>query len=55
MGAGVLTAFSAPDGKARGEIRLATSPVWDGMAVAQRSLYISTVEGKLLCLKGASK
>ena len=54
-GAGVLAAFSATDGKARGEIRLAASPVWDGMAVAQRSLYISTLEGKLLCLKGASK
>lgn len=54
-GPGVLAAFSAADGHARGEIRLASPPVWDGMAVAQRCLYISTVEGKLLCMKGASK
>ena len=54
-GVGVLAAFSATDGKARGEIRLASAPVWDGLAVAQRSLFISTVEGKLLCLKETSK
>ena len=30
-------------------------PLILGLAVAQRSLYISTVEGKELCMKGTSK
>ncbi len=50
-GPGVLAAFSASDGQACGKSPLASPPVWDGMAVAQHALYLSTLEGKLLCMK----
>jgi hypothetical protein len=54
-GPGVLAAFSAADGQTRGRVPLASPPVWDGMAVAQHALYLSTLEGRLRCLKGTSK
>lgn len=54
-GPGLLAAFSAAAGESRSEFPLTSPPVWDGLAVAERSLYVSTIEGKLLCLRGATK
>jgi hypothetical protein len=31
------------------ELKLKSPPVWDGMAVAQGRLFVSTVDGKVLC------
>lgn len=49
---GVLLVLSATDGKVLSEIALATPPVFDGLAIAQGRLYVSTTDGKVLCLAG---
>jgi len=49
---GVVWAVSTRDGSKLGEFRLATSPAWDGMAAANGRLYLTTVDGKVLCLAG---
>jgi len=46
----VLMASSKVDGKRVAAYRLDSAPVFDGMAAAGGRLYISTVDGKLLCL-----
>jgi hypothetical protein len=33
------------------EIKLDSLPAWDGMAASRGQLYISTMDGKLLCFK----
>jgi len=47
---GVVAAFSAKDGKKLGEWKLPSPPVWDGMAAAGGCLYVSLMDGKVLCL-----
>jgi hypothetical protein len=47
---GVLAAFAADDGKKLSEQKLPAPPVWDGMAAAYGRLYISLVNGDVLCL-----
>ncbi|MFW6107075.1 MAG: PQQ-binding-like beta-propeller repeat protein [bacterium] len=49
---GVLWVLSAPDGKKLAEHSLESPPVFDGMAVAERRVYITTRRGALLCLGG---
>ena len=49
---GVLRLVSAADGKGVSEHRLASPPVWDGMAAANGRLYLSTQDGKVVCLGG---
>ncbi|MDG2123898.1 MAG: LamG domain-containing protein, partial [Verrucomicrobiales bacterium] len=44
---GVLWAVSTGDGKQEEEIKLDALPVWDGMAVANGSLYVATKDGKV--------
>jgi outer membrane protein assembly factor BamB len=44
-----LWAVSTESGKMGAELKLKSPPVWDGMAVAQGRLYVSTVDGKVLC------
>jgi outer membrane protein assembly factor BamB len=44
-----LWAVSTKDGKMGSELKLKSPPVWDGMAVAQGRLFVSTVDGKVLC------
>ncbi len=44
-----LWSFSAADGKKLGSRKLASPPVFDGMAVAGGRLYLSTRDGKLRC------
>ncbi|NQT53319.1 hypothetical protein HQ576_14775, partial [bacterium] len=50
---GVLLVASAADGRTRATHKLAAPPVWDGMAVARGRLYLSTVDGKVVCWTGA--
>jgi outer membrane protein assembly factor BamB len=44
-----LRVLAASDGKVLGEQAL-PAPLWDGMAVAQGRLYVSTSAGQLMCL-----
>jgi hypothetical protein len=49
---GVLQSFLASDGSPKGTpISLNVPPVFDGMAAAQQSLFISLIDGSLVCLK----
>ncbi len=49
---GVLQTFAAADGQlAASPISLEASPVFDGMAVGDQALFISLVDGSLVCLK----
>jgi len=48
----MLVAVSAADGKTLAQLKLAASPAWDGMAAAGGKLYLSTTDGKILCLGG---
>jgi len=49
---GVLWAASAADGRKLAEYKLDAAPSWDGMAAAGGRLYISTADGKVLCMRG---
>jgi len=46
----ILWAVSASDGEKKAELGLDELPVFDGMAAAHGRLYISTVDGSVLCL-----
>jgi len=46
----VLQAFSAKDGGELSRLKLASAPVLDGMIAAHGRLYISTMNGHILCL-----
>jgi len=48
----ILSAISAAAGECLSELKLDAMPVWDGMAVAQGRLFLSTVDGKVLCMTG---
>ena len=50
---GVLAAFAAADGAKLAEYRLDAPPVWDGMAATRGRLYVSTMDGKVVCLREA--
>ncbi len=49
---GLLMAISASDGTELARYRLDSSPVFDGMAAAYGRLYISSTDGKVLCMSG---
>lgn len=49
---GVLWAVSAEDGRKLSELRLESPPVFDGMMAAGGRLYLSTVDGRVVCLAG---
>lgn len=48
----LLIAYAAKDGKEVGRFTLGSLPVWDGMAVANDRLYISTTDGEVVCMEG---
>jgi outer membrane protein assembly factor BamB len=48
----VLWAVSAGDGKKLSELRLEAEPVFDGLIAAEGRLFMTTRDGKLLCLGG---
>ncbi|MFQ5811552.1 MAG: PQQ-binding-like beta-propeller repeat protein, partial [Armatimonadota bacterium] len=47
---GVLAAFAAGDGEKLAEYELTAPPVWDGMAAAGGRLYISMMDGGVVCM-----
>lgn len=47
-GATVLT-VSPTKGNITSDVKIESPPVWDGMAVAQGRLYVSSVDGKVTC------
>ena len=47
---GVLWAVSAADGTKLTEFRLASPPTWDGMIAAGGRLYLSCLDGSVICL-----
>jgi len=46
----VLCAFSASDGRKLAEYKLNSPPIFDGMIASNRRLYISTRDGRLICM-----
>jgi outer membrane protein assembly factor BamB len=51
-GGALLLAVSASDGRKLAEHKLDSVPTWDGMIAAAGRLYLSTMDGKVLCLGG---
>ena len=49
--AGLLWTVSAEDGMRMAETKLASAPVWDGMAATEGRLYLATVSGHVLCME----
>ncbi len=47
---GLLWVAWAADGSKRGEYKLKSAPVWDGMAAAGGRLYLSASDGRLTCM-----
>ena len=47
---GTLQAVSTEDGQVLSELSLDTIPVFDGMAAAESCIYMSTVDGRVICL-----
>jgi len=47
---GVLAAFRAADGEKLAEWKLPSPPVWDGLAAADGSLFVATMDGSVLRL-----
>jgi hypothetical protein len=45
---GTLVGVSVKDGSPGQEIKLDSLPVWDGMAVANGSLFVATEDGKVV-------
>jgi len=48
---GILQSFNAQTGESAGEFHFGSPPVWDGVAVANGRMYLSTEEGCVVCLK----
>ncbi len=49
---GKLLAFSTQSGEMVAEYDLPAAPVWDGMAVADGCLYLTTADGRMRCWAG---
>ena len=47
---GVMWALAKANGSKLAEYRLDASPCWDGMAAASNRLYITTMDGSIVCL-----
>ena len=48
----ILWVVDTRDGKRLAEYRLEQMPVFDGMAAAKQSLFLTTVDGRLVCMAG---
>jgi hypothetical protein len=48
----LLLAFSTDEGKELARTKLDSPPIFDGMAAAYSCIYISTVDGKIVCMMG---
>jgi len=51
-GGSIMWAVDCKTGNRLAEYRMDFMPVWDGMAAANGSLYISTMDGKIYCYSG---
>jgi len=51
----LLWTVSAGDGKRLAQYELPSPPVWDGMAAASGRLYLSTLDGRVVCLAGSGR
>lgn len=49
---GLLLAVSASDGKILAKYELGAQPVWDGMAAANKKLFLATKDGRVMCFAG---
>jgi hypothetical protein len=49
----LLWAVSASDGTKLAEYSMESLPVFDGMATANGSLYMSTTDGRVVCMGGS--
>jgi sugar lactone lactonase YvrE len=47
---GIVAAFAANDGRKLAEYKLPAPPVWGGMAAANNQLFISTMDGYVVCM-----
>jgi len=48
----LLWVVDPADGKKLAELKLASPPTWDGMAAARGRLYLTTMDGSVVCLAG---
>ena len=48
----VMQVISSKDGRLLTELQLMSLPTWDGLAVAHGRLYLTTADGRVLCLGG---
>ena len=48
---GVLWAMAKADGQLSARYRLPSVPVFDGLAAADAALFVSTIDGRVLCLR----
>jgi len=46
---GLLLAINCDSGLVEHQMELGTLPAWDGMAGANGKLYLSTIDGRLMC------
>lgn len=44
-----LLAVNAESGEIEGEVDLTSMPAWDGLAAAQQQLFLSTLDGSVIC------
>ena len=49
---GLLRVVSAATGETLSEVRLESPPVWDGLAAAEGKLYMSSLNGQVVCMRG---
>jgi outer membrane protein assembly factor BamB len=49
---GLLWAVSAGSGKRLGELKLDSLPTWDGMIASQGKLFMTTIDGEVVCYSG---
>ena len=50
---GIVAVYARTSGKKAGEVKLASPPVFDGLAAANGNLYVSTRDGKVVCVSGS--
>ena len=50
---GLLHVVSAEDGKKLAQYEMDALPAWDGMAAASGRLYVTTADGRLICMSGS--
>ncbi len=47
--AGFLTVLSTADGQKLSDVRLASLPTFDGLAIARQRVFLSLQDGRLVC------